>query len=166
MYAGGAGGAFIREEKPGREIKGAHLFEVMPGLIIYNRLFAFRGSFAVVGIEHEGCHASSEFPTFRMKPLVTAPETKAQYIVHCLNSPNYLRIVDKVSTGSTKTSRNRFKEDRFLAMKIEMPTKDEAVEGMVRTLNRTDVLRARQQELLDRMKELREGIGMMLPPPR
>ena len=160
------GGAFIREEKPGREIKGSHLFKLLPGLIIYNRLFAFRGSFAIVGSDHEGCHASSEFPTFRMKPLVAAPEPKALYIVHCLNSPNYLKIVDKLSTGSTKTSRNRFKEDRFLAMKIEMPTPDEAVEGMVRMLNRADALRARQQELLDRTKELREGIGMMLPPPR
>jgi hypothetical protein len=83
-----------------------------------------------------------------------------------LNSPNYLKIVDKLSTGSTKTSRNRFKEDRFLAMNIEMPTSDEAVESMVRMLNRGDVLRLRQQELLDRIKELREVIGMMLPPPR
>ncbi len=160
------GGVFIREEKPGREIRGSHLCQVLPEVIIYNRLFAFRGSFAVVGKEHEGCHASSEFPTFRMKPIVTIPEAKSQYIVHCLNSPNYLKIVNKLSTGSTKTSRNRFKEDRFLAMKIEIPTSDDAVESMVRMLNRADVLRARQQELLDRMKELREGIGMMLPPPR
>jgi len=160
------GGVFIREEKPGREIKGSHLCRVSPGLIIYNRLFAFRGSFALVGKEHEGCHASSEFPTFRMKPLMTVPEAKSQYAVHCLNSPNYLKIVDKLSTGSTKTSRNRFKEDRFLAMNIEMPKSDEAVESMVRMLNRADLLRTRQQELLDGMKELRDGIGMMMPPPR
>jgi hypothetical protein len=74
--------------------------------------------------------------------------------------------VDKLSTGSTKKSRNRFKEDRFLTMKIEMPNSDEAVTSIVGMLDRADVLRARQQELLDRMKELREGIGMMLPPPR
>jgi type I restriction enzyme M protein len=160
------GGVFIREEKPGREIKGSHLCQVSPDLIIYNRLFAFRGSFAMVGKEHEGYHASSEFPTFRMKPIVSVPDAKSQYIVHCLNSPNYLKIVDKLSTGSTKTSRNRFKEDRFLAVKIEMPKSDEAVESMVRMLNRADVLRSRQQQLLDRMKELREGIGMLQPPPR
>jgi type I restriction enzyme M protein len=160
------GGVFIREEKPGREIKGSHLCRVSSGLVIYNRLFAFRASFALVGREHESCHASSEFPTFRMKPLVTVPEAKSQYIVHCLNSPNYLKIVDKLSTGSTKTSRNRFKQDRFLAMKIEMPRSDEAVESMVRMLNRVEALRTRQQELLDLMKELRDGIGTMMPPPR
>jgi len=49
-------------------------------------------------------------------------------------------------------------------MKIEMPKSDEAVESMIKMLVRADVLRARQQELLDRMKELRDGIGMMLPP--
>ena len=49
-----------------------------------------------------------------------------------ISAKYYLKIVDKLSTGSTKTSRNRFKEDRFLAMKIEMPKYDEAVESMVR----------------------------------
>jgi len=44
-------------------------------------------------------------------------------------------------------------------MKIEMPKSDEAVESMIKMLVRADVLRARQQELLDRMKELRDGIG-------
>jgi hypothetical protein len=160
------GGVFIREDKPGREIKGSHLYQVLTGLIMYNRLFAFRGSFAIVGKDCEGCYVSSEFPTFRMKPLITAAEAKSQYIVHCLNSSNYLKIVDKLSTGSTKTSRNRFKQDRFLAMKIEMPKSDDVVESMVSMLNRADVLRASQQELLDRTKELRDCIGMMLPAPR
>ncbi len=160
------GGVFIREEKSGREIKGSHLYRVSPGTLVYNRLFAFRGSFALIGIEHEGCYVSSEFPTFIINPLVTDAEAKGQYIIHCLNSPNYLKIVDKLSTGSTKMSRNRFKADRFLAMKIEMPESDDVIKSMVRMLNRADILRVKQQELLDRIKELRDGIGMMLPAPR
>ena len=160
------GGVFIREEKPGREIKGTHLCRVSPDHIIYNRLFAFRGSFAIVGQEHEGCHASSEFPTFRMKPLVAHPAEKSQYIVHCLNSPNYLRVVDKLSTGSTKQSRNRFKEDRFLNMQVELPSLETVLTQMVEMLNRADLLRNRQQSLLDSVKELREGIGRLLPFPK
>src|SRR5262249_49798067 len=66
-------GVFVREEKSGREIKGSHLYRVSPDLIIYNRLFAFRGSFAIVAREHDGSYVSSEFPTFKMKPLVTSP---------------------------------------------------------------------------------------------
>jgi type I restriction enzyme M protein len=160
------GGAFIREEKLGREIKGANLWKVSKGQIIYNRLFAFRGSFAVVGQEHDGCHASGEFPTFRMKDGQTAPDVKAQFIVHCLNSPNYLSIVDKVSTGSTKTSRNRFKEDRFLNMVVQIPDCDQVTAALVTMLDRADNLRAQQQTLLERVKELRDGIGRMLPSPK
>jgi type I restriction enzyme M protein len=160
------GGVFIREEKSGREIKGSHLYRVLPGQLIYNRLFAFRGSFAIVGREYDGCHASSEFPTFQMKPLVTIPNERNQYIVHCLNSANYLKIVDRLSTGSTKQSRNRFKEDRLLGMKIEMPRSDAALSRLVEMLNRADILRIRQQSLLEGIKELREGIGRMLPTPR
>lgn len=160
------GGAFIREEKLGREIKGANLWKVSKGQIIYNRLFAFRGSSAVVGQDHDGCHASGEFPTFRMKDDQTAPGVKAQYIVHCLNSPNYLSIVDKVSTGSTKTSRNRFKEDRFLNMVVQIPECDQVTASLVAMLDRADNLRAQQQTLLEKIKELREGIGRLLPSPK
>lgn len=158
-------GAFIREEKSGREIKGKHLWRVLPDRIIYNRLFAFRGSFAVVDHNLDGCYASSEFPMFAVKAGVTVPNIKSKYIVHCLNSPNYLKVVDKLSTGSTKTSRNRFKEDRFLEMTILMPRSDEIVRDMVVMLNRADALRAQQQSLLERVKELREGIGRLLPSP-
>lgn len=97
------GGAFIREEKPGREIKGKTLYGVKPGWIVYNRLFAYRGSFAVIGDEHEGCYTSVEFPKFSVKEGFEKPDILSRYIVHCLNSPQYLEIVDAQSTGSTKT---------------------------------------------------------------
>jgi hypothetical protein len=41
-------GAFIREERYGREVKGSGLARVQKGWIIYNRLFAYRGAFAVL----------------------------------------------------------------------------------------------------------------------
>ena len=74
------------------------------------------GSLVFVGGEVE--FSSKKSPVVKSKARISA-----KY---------YLKIVDKLSTGSTKTSRNRFKEDRFLAMKIEMPKYDEAVESMVR----------------------------------
>jgi type I restriction enzyme M protein len=159
------GGVFVREEKLGREIKGANLWKVSKGQIIYNRLFAFRASFAVVGEEHHGCHASGEFPTFRLNAGLLIPDVKARYIVHCLNSPNYLGIVDKLSTGSTKTSRNRFKEDRFLAMVVQVPEDDQVTSTLVSMMDRANLLRSQQQDLLERVKELREAIGRMFPGP-
>ncbi len=58
---------------------------------------------------------------FRAKEGVPDADMLCRYIVHCLNSPQYLAIVDAESTGSTKTSRNRFNEDEFLDFVVQVP---------------------------------------------
>ena len=57
-------GVFERERKMGRDIKAKSANRVSKGAVIYNRLFAFRGSFAVVPDHLDGCHVSNEFPMF------------------------------------------------------------------------------------------------------
>jgi type I restriction enzyme M protein len=156
-------GTFIREEKRGRDIAASSLYRVSRGWIIYNRLFAFRGSFARVADEHDGCYVSGEFPTFVAKPGTADPENLCKYIVHCLNSPNYLRIVDAMSTGSTKTSRNRFNQKLFVNLTIQRPREDADLARVVQLLDRADELRRDQQRLLELSKGLREGVFALLP---
>ena len=114
-------GVFIREKKLGAELKAKTVKKVSAGWLIYNRLFAYRGSFAVTGEEHEGCYVSNEFPTFRSKDGIESGELLIRYTVHCLNSPQYLAIIDAQSTGSTKTSRNRFNQKHLLDLPIQIP---------------------------------------------
>ncbi len=64
------GGVFAREEKFGRDIKAKYLYKVHSGNIIYNRLFAFRGSFALLTDEYDDGYVSNEFPMFRVKNVV------------------------------------------------------------------------------------------------
>lgn len=156
-------GAFIREEKRGREIKAKTLFRATSGWIIYNRLFAFRGSFAIISPDQDGCYASGEFPMFTTKEGVTEPDLLCRYIVHCLNSPKYLKIVDRLSTGSTKQSRNRFNEKLFLDMVIQRPRTDAELAQVIDLLDHADQLRREQQHLLDLAKNLREGVFDLLP---
>lgn len=164
-------GVFARERKLGREVKASSLFRVSSGLIIYNRLFAFRGSFAMTTEEHEGCHVSGEFPTFKIKDENLdddAPELGnllCRYIVHCLNSPNYLSVVDAQSTGSTPTSRNRFNQKLFVDIKIQKPSLSADLEKMVHMLDMASELRSLQEYLLSVVKEFREGVFGMLPAP-
>jgi type I restriction enzyme M protein len=158
-------GAFIREEKIGKKIKAKKLHRVSPGWVIYNRLFAFRGSFAVLTQEHDGCYVSGEFPTFALKPEVESPYVVAKYIVHCLNSPQYLDVIEALSTGSTKTSRNRLGQGQFLEIKIQLPKAIETTERLVQLLDRAYLLRSEQDALVDILKELREGIARLLPIP-
>jgi type I restriction enzyme M protein len=159
------GGTFIREEKKGREIKGKTLYRVSTGQLIYNRLFAFRGSFAVVPEEHSGCHVSNEFPTYEPRPEVDFPEWVVAYVVHALNSPQYLEAVEAQSTGSTKESRNRFNQAMFGAFRLVIPRSENDFERMVAVLGRANRLRAEQVAMLELVKELREGVSLMLPTP-
>lgn len=156
-------GSFIREEKIGREIKGKTLYQVSAGWIIYNRLFAFRGSFAVIPPDQDGCHASGEFPTFKPKAGVKNGDMLCRYVVHCLNSPQYLQMVDRQSTGSTKTSRNRFNEALFENLTIQVPTKAADLRRAVELLDRTGEMRAEQKRLVELAEQLRQGVSGLLP---
>jgi type I restriction enzyme M protein len=158
-------GTFIREEKLGREIKAKSLYRVSSGWIIYNRLFAFRGSFAIVAEEHDGCYVSGEFPTFVPKNGIDNGNLISSYIVHCLNSPRYLMVVDAQSTGSTKTSRNRFNEELFLDLDVQVPINGDDLSRAVELLNRTNEFRRRQDKLLVLAKKLRDGFTSLLPVP-
>jgi type I restriction enzyme M protein len=156
-------GTFIREENVGREIKAKALYKVAAGWIIYNRLFAFRGSFAIVPLEHDGCYVSGEFPTFTPKSGVTNGDSVCRYIVHCLNSPQFLQMVDIQSTGSTKTSRNRFNEILFLDVTVNLPTSTEELVEANRILDRACELRAHQKRLAELTETLQEEVFQLLP---
>ena len=156
-------GSFIREENAGREIKAKSLYRVSPGWIIYNRLFAFRGSFAIVPPEQDGCYVSGEFPTFKAKSGIPNGDLLCRYIVHCLNSPQYLQLVDKQSTGSTKTSRNRFNESLFENLTVRIPNKPADLKNAVDLLDRAGEFRAQQKQLVDLAEQMRKSVFAMLP---
>jgi type I restriction enzyme M protein len=153
------GGAFKREEKFGSEIKAKYLYKVSTGWIIYNRLFAYRGSFALLKGDHDDCYVSAEFPTFKIKNGIKKPETLSKYIVYCLNSPYYQKETNKESTGSTKTSRNRLNQKQLLDMKLEIPIDDVEIDNIVKLIDHTNLLRANQVDLLERVKELHDQIS-------
>lgn len=160
------GGSFIRETKLGRDIKGgSRLNKLTTGLLIYNRLFAFRGSFGIVGADCDGAFVSVEFPTFRVRDEVAEPDMVMRYVVHALNSPQYLSVVDAKSSGSTKTSRNRFKQESFNAMSVTLPEKADDLARYVTLLDRLDTLRRFATEVLDGEKVLRQAIATRLPMP-
>lgn len=159
------GGTFVREEKRGREIKGKTLYRVAAGQLIYNRLFAFRGSFAVVPEEHGGCYVSNEFPTFVAKEGIEHSGLVLVFIAHAMNTPQYLSMVDAQSTGSTKQSRNRFNQVLLKDFEIQMPTDEAGLERLVGLLTKANALRRAQEELKGLVSELHEGVSLMLPLP-
>lgn len=107
-------GVFIREKKLGNEIKAKKLFKVNAGDFIYNRLFAWKSSFAIIPEEYEGCLVSGEFPVFIKK----SNEVNTDFLLQYILLPHNIDKVNKLSTGMSSVSRKRFKENSFLSFQI------------------------------------------------
>ena len=110
-------GPFIRETKVGSEISSKSHQRVEEGDFIYSRLFAWKGSFGVITQETDGCYCSNEFPIFRCDDTVLE-----EFLLLYFLQPSTWRIVESYCTGTTKASRNRFKEQYFLDMEVPIPS--------------------------------------------
>lgn len=111
-----AKGPFIREIVDTSNSKATRLFPVKVGDFIYNRLFAWKGSFGLISEKESGCHVSGEFPLFECNPAKLLPE----YLFLYMSQPNIWKQIEIESTGSTTISRNRWKESNFLQLKINI----------------------------------------------
>jgi type I restriction enzyme, S subunit len=110
-------GVFHRETVTGANSSATYLMPLMPGTLIYNRLFAWKESFAVVPEELVGCLVSNEFPQF----LVNRDRLLPHYLYLFCMCKNTIKAVNKASIGSAAVSRNRFKEEYFLNIQIPLP---------------------------------------------
>lgn len=110
-------GLFVREVKQGREIAAKSAYRVEAGDLVYNRLFAWKGSFALADEHHAGCFVSNEFPTYRLDEELV----DLWFIRAAISTDAFTRQADERSTGSTPTSRNRLKVDQFAQMTIPLP---------------------------------------------
>jgi len=110
-------GPFVREVKVGSEIRATTLSRIRKGQFIYSRLFAWRGAFGVVGTDTDGCLVSGEFPMFEVDSRIL----NVNYLRWFFTQPTVWELVEKKCTGTTKASRNRFKEARLLEMHIPAP---------------------------------------------
>ena len=111
-------GLFHRETKPGDLISSKSLNCVKTGDFIYSRLFGWRGAFTIVPDKFNGYYVSSEFPIFKIDESQIIKEYLLEY---CL-LPKTLLEIESLCIGTTKASRNRFKEAKFLNMEIFLPS--------------------------------------------
>ncbi|MFQ5744391.1 MAG: N-6 DNA methylase [Acidobacteriota bacterium] len=146
-----AKGLYVKHRKLGKEIKAKRLYRVEPGDFVYNRLFAWKGSFSEATDEQNGCFVSNEFPTFR----ITDRRVRPGYLWAYFSQPALWDHIESLSTGTTSTSRLRLKEARLLSFVIPLPS-ETVQEELIALLK--DSLRVEQE-----LKELAETQGAFLP---
>ena len=105
-------GLYVKAVKAGTEIKAHTLFSVQPEDFVYNRLFAWKGSFAEADEGHANCVVSNEYPCFVLDHSQVAPGFMWAYF----SQPRLWEFIETISTGTTSTSRLRLKEDRLVSV--------------------------------------------------
>jgi type I restriction enzyme M protein len=112
-----AKGLYVKHTKKGSDIKAQRIYKVCDGDFVYNRLFAWKGSFAEAGKEHEGCFVSNEFPCFLVDREYLVPGFLWAYFAQ----PALWELIEALSTGTTSTSRLRLKESKLSQFLIPLP---------------------------------------------
>jgi len=112
-----AKGLYIKDVRTGSQIQAKHLFRVEQGDFVYNRLFAWKGSFAVATEDNHGCYVSNEFLCFTINKNIAEVDYLFKYFSRALIWDEALSL----SSGGTPTSRNRLKEEKLLSIKIPLP---------------------------------------------
>jgi type I restriction enzyme S subunit len=112
-----AKGLYVKDRKLGSDIRASSLFSVKTGDFVYNRLFAWKGSFAVATESEHDCFVSNEFPCFEVNRAKLDPA----YLLHYFSREAAWAEALGLSSGATPTSRNRLKEVNLLGMEIPLP---------------------------------------------
>jgi len=132
-----AQGLFIKDTKSGHEIRAERVYRVHQGDFVYNRLFAWKGSFALANTDDHLCCVSNEFPCFE----IDATRIDPRFLWCYFSRGNVWKKALGLSVGGTPTSRNRLNESRFLGLEIPLPPLPE------------------QRRVVARIEELAERIG-------
>lgn len=129
------GGVSEHERRLGAEFN-AERFLVRAGDLIYNDMWARKGSVAIVPPSFDGAVGSFHFPTFE----VDQARADLRYLALYTKVPRFWEDCDGISRGST--GRNQIRVSTFLSLRVPLPDLDE----QQRIVARFDALAAKLQE--------------------
>jgi type I restriction enzyme S subunit len=148
MNGGGAVERLIRDGKTPVPFTG---YRVKSGQLIYSRIDARNGAFAIVPPSLSGSVVSKDFPIFDVRH----DRVNSAYLWHFFRAGSLQRSIQTASAGAT--NRQRISEDRFLEFRIPLPPLEEQCR-IAAILDRADALRAKRREVLARLSTLTQSI--------
>jgi Type I restriction modification DNA specificity domain len=124
-------GPFHRELKPAGQIRKKSHFVIRQGDVIYNKLFAWKGTFGIVPPELDGMFVSDKFPTYALDDTRVDPS----YLRWYFRYPEIWEQARRLSTGSAALSKLTLNPPRFLDLTMPIPPIEEQ-RRVVEKLNR------------------------------
>ncbi|HPM10489.1 MAG TPA: hypothetical protein PK941_08615 [Paludibacter sp.] len=121
-------GPFHRELKPSMRIAKKTHFVIKTGDVIYNKLFAWKGTFGIVPPELDGMFVSDKFPTYELNRAKVSPAFLGWYFRCRL----LWEEAQGMSTGSAALSKLTLNPPKFLLLTMPLPPLSEQYKAVVR----------------------------------
>ncbi|KAB5604141.1 restriction endonuclease subunit S [Bifidobacterium jacchi] len=145
------GGAVERPIKDGKTPVAFTGYRIHAGQLIYSRIDARNGAFAIVPDDLDGAVVSKDFPAFHIDESMVMPA----YLMYFFRAGLLQRVIQQHSQGIT--NRQRIKEDELLSFPIQLPPLDEQCR-IVEILDRADAIRAKRRHMLADFDELKQSV--------
>lgn len=110
-------GPFHRELKPAMQIAKKSHFMIRAGDVIYNKLFAWKGTFGVISRDLDGMFVSDKFPTYELDRR----KIEEGYLRWFFRCPPLWDQAREMSTGSAALSKLTLNPPKFLLLEIPLP---------------------------------------------
>lgn len=134
-------GARIQGTFSGAALQAPSLYRVEPGDIIYNKMWASKGTFALIGSDTGACFSTSEYPAFK-----ATEGNSSDFIFRVLSQPRFWARAEAWSSGST--DRTRLNPTDFLTLPIPVPPPAEQ-RAIAVVLGSVEEAIARAEELIE-----------------
>jgi type I restriction enzyme S subunit len=139
-------GLFQKPDIDGAKTSAKKLYRVRAGQLIYSRLFAFEGAYALVDERFDGFYVSNEFPSFD----IDAQRVHPQFLAAYFKSPSVWEVLAAKSKG-LGVRRQRVQPTAILEHEIWLPTLEEQshVARTAELVNASDDARSRVKTRLE-----------------
>ena len=110
-------GAFVRNRLLGAEISRKQQWVLRSGDVVYNKLFAWKGAFAVADLSVDGCIVSDKFPTY----CFDTEQVDEQWLRYYFRMPGLAQQAEALSKGAAAISKLTLNPPQFWDLKIPLP---------------------------------------------
>lgn len=121
-------GAFVREETLGMTINRKQQWAIKEGDIVYNKLFAWKGAFAIADASVNGCIVSDKFPTYVANQELIIPS----FLRYYFRLPQLADQAQTLSKGAAAISKLTLNPPQFWDLIIPLPPIEEQQRIMAR----------------------------------
>lgn len=146
-------GAFVRENLPGLNIARKQQWLIKTGDIVYNKLFAWKGAFAIADDIVDGCIVSDKFPTYQLDTNVINP----QFLRYYFRTMNVAQQALSLSKGGAAISKLTLNPPQFWDLTVPFPPLEEQmriVEQIEKLVVKIEKARELHQRTLARVEAL------------